>query len=156
MKQEEVLSKNFFLGVFWHEFESRDGVLSRPALRHLESKLSCLILFMAVMAWYHLCHLLLARIPEFLLMINKSFINSLKARYRVAFKVIFSWFQLLPLIHEVWREWRTSTYTCNMLHFSNLSWTTQTNILVKQYQTVCTAFRNTGDRQRKLRWQNLK
>ena len=63
MKQEEVLSKNFFLGVFWHEFESLEGVLSRPALRHLESKLNCLILFMAVMAWYHLCHLLLASIP---------------------------------------------------------------------------------------------
>ena len=39
--------------------------LSRPAVRHLESlvSVSCLILFMAVMAWYHLCHLLLARMP---------------------------------------------------------------------------------------------
>lgn len=31
-----------------------------PELRHL---CSCFILFMAVMAWYHLCHLLLAKIP---------------------------------------------------------------------------------------------
>ena len=38
--------------------------LSRPALRHLESKLSCLILFMAVMAWYHRCQRRLARIPD--------------------------------------------------------------------------------------------
>ena len=37
--------------------------LSLPAERHLASLVSCLILFMAVMAWCHLCHLLLARIP---------------------------------------------------------------------------------------------
>ena len=40
--------------------------LSRPALRHLLSKLvllSCFILFMAVMAWYQRCHRRLARIP---------------------------------------------------------------------------------------------
>ena len=40
------------------------SLLSRPALRHLESKESAFILFMAVMAWYQRCQRRLARIPR--------------------------------------------------------------------------------------------
>ena len=69
--------------------------LSRPALRHLLSKLvllSCFILFMAVMAWYQRCHRRLARIPAQVAIMSPGHqvISQYRCRYLASRKFVES------------------------------------------------------------------